>query len=899
MESFLQFRGTWRTYQARVLKNADKYLADGKIHIVAAPGSGKTTLGIELIARMGKPALILAPSITIREQWEARIAEAFLPERANVRDYCSQDLKHPAQITIATYQSLHSAMTRYAGTIKETDEADTDDDGSAEQKTEQVDFAGVDLVSVMKDNGIEVLCLDECHHLRSEWWKALEEFKGQIGDLKVIALTATPPYDSAPAMWTRYMDMCGEIDEEITIPELVKEGSLCPHQDYVYFNYPTAEEVKSIAHFHEKSNALVEELLRDEQLATAVMGHPFIRGTVTDDVMLDNPAYLASLLIFLNQKQLAYPKRFLKLLGVKKLPEMEPKWMEILLQKFLYEDEESFPCNKTYREMLLARLKQDGLIERRKVMLTDSTTVEKLLLNSKGKIESIVKIAESEYDSMGDTLRMLVLTDYIRKAYEKKLGCDADSDTPILGVLPFFEVLRKHFAGSANPPRLGVLCGTIVIIPANAKEALMQILGDKKVTFAAVGQLSELDYVQVKVQGDGHILTSAVTEIFKQGYIQIIIGTKSLLGEGWDSPCINSLILASFVGSFMLSNQMRGRAIRVMKENPEKTSNIWHLVCIKPTELRKKEAKEGNGSEELSEDFILLERRMEHFLGLHYTEDTIESGLQRLSVIQPPYRKANIERINKEMLLESKKRAQLKERWNHALAIYDKMEIVDESEIPDKMLTVAVLYEAFWDLFLSVVFLLASYFAAGLSGVNEMLSVATLLALFGIAWLSLAFPKLFMAFSPYRRLKTVGRGILKALKEQNLLEEEGCKVVVEDATPTVHGVYLRGGSGRDKALFAQCVAEFFGIIDNQRYLLIRKFLRSGKTAYYAVPEIFGKKKETAEAFAKCIKRYIRHYDLVYTRSEQGRKLLLKGRVYAFANRDERLMNKKKVKGALE
>lgn len=42
------------------------------------------------------------------------------------------------------------------------------------------------------------------------------------------------------------MNMCGDIDEEITIPELVKEGSLCPHQDYVYFNYPTAEETKEI-----------------------------------------------------------------------------------------------------------------------------------------------------------------------------------------------------------------------------------------------------------------------------------------------------------------------------------------------------------------------------------------------------------------------------------------------------------------------------------------------------------------------------------------------------------------------------------------------------------------------------------------------------------------------------
>ena len=32
--------------------------------------------------------------------------------------------------------------------------------------------------------------------------------------------------------------MCGEIDEEITVPELVKEETLCPHQDYVYFAFP-------------------------------------------------------------------------------------------------------------------------------------------------------------------------------------------------------------------------------------------------------------------------------------------------------------------------------------------------------------------------------------------------------------------------------------------------------------------------------------------------------------------------------------------------------------------------------------------------------------------------------------------------------------------------------------
>jgi hypothetical protein len=50
-----------------------------------------------------------------------------------------------------------------------------------------------------------------------------------------------------------------------------------------------------------------------------------------------------------------------------------------------------------------------------------------------------------------------------------------------------------------------------------------------------------------------------ITSVFAQGGITVLIGTKSLLGEGWDAPCINTLVLASFVGSFMLSNQMRGR----------------------------------------------------------------------------------------------------------------------------------------------------------------------------------------------------------------------------------------------------------------------------------------------------------------------------------------------------
>ena len=135
-----------------------------------------------------------------------------------------------------TYQALHSAMSHYCGELVETND---------EFKTvEEVDYHNFDVISNFKECQLGTLCLDECHHLRSEWWKSLEEFKKAFNNIFTVALTATPPYDSNLSMWTRYMDMCGDIDEEITVPELVKDGTLCPHQDYVYFNYPALKKNK-------------------------------------------------------------------------------------------------------------------------------------------------------------------------------------------------------------------------------------------------------------------------------------------------------------------------------------------------------------------------------------------------------------------------------------------------------------------------------------------------------------------------------------------------------------------------------------------------------------------------------------------------------------------------------
>lgn len=861
----MKFKWNWRDYQARVLENAEEYVKDGKVHIVAAPGSGKTTLGIELIRRMNENVLILVPSVTIREQWVARIKEGFLVEGADADGIISQNLKEPKAITVATYQALHSAMVRFKGTLDDVTEGEETDKTLSE--TEKVDFEGFHLIQTMKDNKLGLLCLDECHHLRSEWWKALELFRKECGELKVIALTATPPYDSTPAMWKRYMSMCGEIDEEITVPELVKEGSLCPHQDFVYFNYPTEEEKEEIEKFKARSKQMFDTLMQDEELLEAICSHAVLTGVMQDEKLYKDKDYLKAFLVYLKNKNVEFPKKLQVAAGTIKFPEMNASYMEKLLQGFLYDDAEAYAYTQEYSKRLEKELKGQGLVEKKKVALNTSAAVEKMLTNSKGKANSIRDIVLHEYEAAGKELRLLILTDYIRKEYEKAVGVPK-ADINALGVLPFFEMLRRE---AGDKVRMAVLCGTIVVIPAEAREALeKEIEGRGKVTYSPIGALPESDYLKVNAVGDAHFLTSAITELFSQGHMQVIIGTKSLLGEGWDSPCINALILASFVGSFMLSNQMRGRAIRTFKQNPEKSSNIWHLVCLKSVENARDE-------EEISEDFSLLKRRMEHFLGLHYTENRIETGLARLSYIKEPFDEANVSKINAEMLKLSGERAALKQRWNDSLAIYKKMEIAEETEVENTALTDRVFKEAKNNT------ILCGVAAAGL-GVASLATGGLLGTLLGLGAVYAGYkaipnvPKVLTMNTSVKRLRSCGMGIRKALMNQNLIQTKRTTVAAETTKENISTVYLCGGTGYEKNLFAQCVQEFFADINDQRYILVKKRNRRNEDGFYSVPECFAKRKEDAENFAGCIAPYIGEYELVYTRNGKGKELLLEGRV---------------------
>ena len=292
MDSFpadVQFRLTWRAYQAAVLAELEQHVADGHLHVVAAPGSGKTVLGLEVVRRLNRPALILSPTLTIRNQWIERLVSLFMPPGSRCPDWVSTDVRRPGMLTAATYQALHVA---YSGDGR---------DG---------------LVTGLRAARVSTLVVDEAHHLRTEWWKSLIEVQKALDGPVVVALTATPPYDVPPAEWQRYQDLCGPIDAEISVPALVQVGDLCPHQDYVHVSVPTEEEARRIKGFRQDVQEFIDSLCADPAFRAALEQHPWVAAPESHmEELLDEPAYASSMAVFLNQAAGSPPQRLLRVTG--------------------------------------------------------------------------------------------------------------------------------------------------------------------------------------------------------------------------------------------------------------------------------------------------------------------------------------------------------------------------------------------------------------------------------------------------------------------------------------------------------------------------------------------------------------------------------------------------------
>ena len=368
-DQILNFNGTWRSYQQRILDNLDFHLRDKKLHVVAAPGAGKTTLGIEVIARLQRPTLILCPTNTIKHQWRERICSSFLQKK----DYgiVSTHIRKPGFLTVTTYQALLAAFCGRAEEEEEQlpldenteQEAETDSDSitaSARFKKEKAD----EVIAILKAANVSLLCFDEAHHLRKEWWKALTYLNEHLQPEQTLALTATPPYDADYGEWKRYQDLCGEIDEVISIPELVKNGDLCPHQDYVCISFLKQHERELLKKHNQHVRIFVEKIQNDTELLESLSKMSFFEAKEADvEMIFESPEFYVSIASLLNAKGYRIPESFLELFDAKQhnLPKFDLKQASVFIKGFLETEADCFQPLESKKNEYFELAKDRGL----------------------------------------------------------------------------------------------------------------------------------------------------------------------------------------------------------------------------------------------------------------------------------------------------------------------------------------------------------------------------------------------------------------------------------------------------------------------------------------------------------------------------------------------------------
>lgn len=879
----LEFKYTWRPYQKRVLDAVEAHLDDARLHIVAAPGAGKTTLGLEVFKRLEKPALVLSPTRVIRDQWIDRLHDFIDADEVASLEWVSKDLTAPKILTSITYQALHSKLSNALEKAEASQEAVLEKE--LDQLAEPVSSSEMDsFIHILKENKVAVIILDEAHHLRAEWWKALDRVCRELPDIVLVSLTATPPYDSRDHEWSRYEALCGPIDEEISVPELVKAGTLCAHQDYIWAVDAASSEKKKIKEHDERVFTLCNTLFESSEFLAIVSSHPWLNEVVKEQDIIKQPHIAIAILCFLNAREEVLSNALLKLLDLRvgDIPELGRKWWQVLVEAVLFSN--SFNHSDEHKEsvsQLKKQLRASELLYKRELSLERSRRLNRSLSQSISKVDACCDIHKLEYKKRADTLRQVILTDYIR---DEALVTGVDTGGINLGAWPIFNTLVKE---SERPTNLALLTGRLSIIHSSLLDTLQAAVGSVDLK---IKPLVAIDGY-VRVQAPLNHLTGAFTKLLLDGQLNVLVGTRSLLGEGWDAPVVNSLILASAVGSFMLTNQMRGRAIRINRESPKKVSSIWHLVAIDH-----KSNYSGWG------DYYDLESRFETFVGLSENESTIESGLERLNIkaFTSELKKMNpgspVLNNNRTMRDRFNSIQSLGARWHQALTVDEAARVIPSvdtprtSELRDYHVSNTLKYLL---IHLSAILSVAVYLLLHIQtkSIEHFLMVTavlfSLVAVFTLPETMRAVKILIRHLPIDGSLKQIGMALAHALNQTGLIETplKSMKVTSARSSDGTFYIALKGGTFYEASLFADCFRELLGSIDNPRYLVTREgvFMGSVREDFHAVPLKLGVKKEYAEIFYRAWRKYVGPAELIYTRSGEGRKELLKARVKAFSS----------------
>lgn len=966
----LVFQFPFRKYQNLILHQVETAQdKERKYHVVAPPGSGKTIVGLELIKRFGEPAVVFTPTSTIQLQWRERL-KMFIPkdEKIKLNELVSISPDGLKLINAFTYQLLSSPaenlqfveeaalfewkdelvgegvvsnvaeaekriallrqnnpsaykneLSKYYKRLKDQYLRDPQFDGSQFLHTN-----ARKLIDDLVKAGVKTIVMDEVHHLLDYWALVIKELLRKIDGPILIGLTATPPLSADEEELENYLSIIGSIDFEVPTPAVVKEGNLAPYQDLVYFCTPSKNEKDFIDSIQSRFKSLIETIGQRETFKNWIKQRVLERKL--DDGKSQEWTAFYNSHTFLAVAGVKYINQILNEDLPRDVVELEEMEQELTIDDWVYlltdyslnllkvSDKEDH--HKELQE-IRGVLKSFGYVLTEKGIRQHRAPADMILALSESKDEAMIKILRTEIESLGKQLRAVVITDFEKQSATVAKYLEGILDREAGGAVRAFRYIAHDVETTKLEPVL--VTGTTVLVDMDELDGILKHMeqwrDESGLKFDFETKTTEYEKI-IEIIGSGpdwksNTYVRMVTDLFDRGIIKCLVGTRGLLGEGWDSLSLNTLIDLTSATTSMTVNQVRGRSIRLDPNWKDKVANNWDIVCVDPS------------FEKGDQDFERFLQKHKRFYGLGSKGKIVKGFLHVDESLALQYGTVGFKRIgyhlvNMRMLAKARDRAKIYKEWRIGQE-YSNFEYsatkLDAKDLKFKtvyslkdslkaifrnILATAGIF-AFWYFYIFGNLLEYSFYYRPLLAI---LSVVFLLGVFIFAGRNIRkyIRKGFIEVPLDSFLLDIGKSLLKSLRETQLVSSSQSidnVRVVQDATG-YYDLYLDYATREDAQVFSQSLRELLAPVTNQRYLVSRstdninigfysplwwifrklfRLVRQEKIAYHPVPTILSSNKDRALLFAHNWKQYVGGGDLIYTRTAEGAELLLRLRKY--------------------
>ena len=489
------------------------------------------------------------------------------------------------------------------------------------------------------------LILDECHHLLQLWGHVLAAVIDALdpGSL-VVGLTATPPEvlsDTERSLHTALFG--GHADFQVVTPAVVKDGYLAPYQELALLVEPLDAERRFIDGLQERFDRLRSDLL-DADFATVPFGAWFATRVVErrsaegvpvgwEVLERSDPALAQAALRWCWQQHLP-PPAGAHLREQHRQPPGTDDWMA-LMDGYVRDVLDPSPeaVDAAARGAIRRALPDIGYRLTRTGIVATTSVVDRVLGASASKPAAVLRILDAESRTLGDQLRAAVLCDYERAGPDPGSRLRDVLDPGAGSAATMLRTLLEAPSGRALDPVL--VTGRTVACSRSTAADLVRFAADDPVCGPMLAGFEPTDasgtgweqMVVVDPDDPGwspRTWVPLVTRFLEQGRSRCVVGTRALLGEGWDCRSLNVLVDLGAATTRVSVQQVRGRTLRLDPCDPQKVADDWDVVCIAPEHVRG------------TSDYARFVRRHAEYYALN-GQGEVESGVSHVDPALTPF----------------------------------------------------------------------------------------------------------------------------------------------------------------------------------------------------------------------------------------------------------------------